>query len=64
MNRIPRSQSGKAASPDTRPRRIETQIHRRKKAKALSPLMAEWEVKQSGKSTDLKMPSDRMRKTP
>ncbi|MBM4120558.1 MAG: hypothetical protein ACKOBZ_00675 [Nitrospira sp.] len=64
MDRAQRSQPGNTSSPDARPRRIDTQIHRRKKAKALSPLTAEWEARRSVKSTDLKMPSDRMRKAP
>jgi hypothetical protein len=51
-----------APSPDARPRRIETQIHRRKKAKALSPLTAEWDVRRPDIPPKLRMPSSRMRK--
>jgi len=49
-------------APDARPRRIETQIHRRKKAKALSPLTAEWDVRRPDPPSKLRMPSNRMRK--
>ena len=49
--------------PDARPRRIETQIHRRKKAKALSPLTAEWDVRRPDTPATLRMPSNRMRKS-
>ena len=49
-------------APDVRPRRIETQIHRRKKAKALSPLTAEWDVRRPDTPAKLRMPSSRMRK--
>jgi hypothetical protein len=45
-----------------RPQRIETQIHRRKKAKALSPLTAEWDVRRPDAPAKLRMPSSRMRK--
>lgn len=64
MDRPKPSPSDGRSELGVRPPRIETQIHRRKKAKALSPLLAEWEMRRSGKSTDLKMPADRMRKTP
>lgn len=33
-----------------RKERIDTQIHRRRKVKALSPLESEWEVSQAGPS--------------
>ncbi|OGW69542.1 MAG: hypothetical protein A3A88_03350 [Nitrospirae bacterium RIFCSPLOWO2_01_FULL_62_17] len=49
-------------APDAPPRRIETQIHRRKKAKALSPLTAEWDVRRPDVPSKLRMPSSRMRK--
>jgi hypothetical protein len=64
MGRSKRSPADPRPDQDARPPRIETQIHRRKKARALSPLLAEWDARRSGKSTDLKMPADRMRKTP
>lgn len=41
--------------------RIETQIHRRKKAKATPPLEAEWDIRSSGASTHLRTPSEQMR---
>lgn len=50
-------------APGARPRRIETQIHRRKKAKALSPLTAEWDVRRPDIPAKLRMPSNRMRKS-
>lgn len=44
------------------PRRIETQIHRRKKAKAVLPLEAEWDQGVEGPPVSLKMPPDKMKK--
>lgn len=44
-------------------RRIETQIHRRKKAKAVPPLEAEWDIESGSSSPDLRMPSDKMKKS-
>jgi hypothetical protein len=35
--------------------RIETQIHRRRKAKALSPLEPEWDISQSAPPSQLRM---------
>lgn len=43
------------------PKRIETQIHRRKKAKAVSPLTDEWEGSQAGPPKGLKRPPKDMR---
>jgi hypothetical protein len=40
--------------------RIETQIHRRKKAKAFSALEPEWDQNDKVKPSHLRMPSDRM----
>jgi hypothetical protein len=57
------SQSGGTPPPNARPPRIETQIHRRKKAKALSPLTAEWDARRPDSPAKLRMPSNRMRKT-
>jgi hypothetical protein len=42
------------------PRRIETQIHRRRKARAVPPLQAEWEAESGGPPSGLRMPQDRM----
>jgi len=42
-------------------RRIETQIHRRRKAKAVFPLQSEWEIG-AGSASELRMPSNKMRK--
>ena len=42
-------------------RRIETQIHRRGKAKAVFPLKSEWEI-DAGGAPELRMPSSKMRK--
>jgi len=58
-----RSRPDGTPAPDARPRRIETQIHRRKKAKALPPLTAEWDVRHPDTPAKLRMPADRMRKT-
>ncbi len=55
--------SGGLPPPDARPPRIETQIHRRKKAKALSPLTAEWDVRHPDSPAQLRMPSTRMKKS-
>ena len=44
------------------PKRIETQIHRRKKAKAVFPLTDEWESEQAGPPKDLKRPPQDMRR--
>ena len=45
-------------------RRIETQIHRRKKAKALSVLEPEWDQIDRVSSSHLRMPSGCMSPTP
>ena len=50
-------------APEGRPSRIETQIHRRKKAKALSPLTAEWDARRPDNPPKLRMPSNRMKKS-
>lgn len=42
--------------------RISTQIHRRKKAKAVHPLTDEWEATQPDPPANLKTPSDQMKK--
>ena len=44
--------------------RIETQIHRRKKAKALSALEPEWDQIDQMPPSHLRMPSGRMASTP
>ncbi len=44
--------------------RIETQIHRRKKAKAFSALEPEWDQIDQLSPSHLRMPSDRMSPTP
>ena len=44
--------------------RIETQIHRRKKAKAFSALKSEWDSIDHALPSHLRMPSDRMAPTP
>jgi hypothetical protein len=44
--------------------RIETQIHRRKKAKAFSALEPEWDSVDQALPSHLRMPSDRMAPTP
>ena len=43
------------------PKRINTQIHRRKKAKAVSPLTDEWENSQTAPPKGLKRPPQDMR---
>lgn len=44
-----------AAGGQPRHPRLETQIHRRKKAKALSPLQSEWEGTDQGNPSHLRM---------
>lgn len=46
------------------PRRIETQIHRRNKAKAVLPLQAEWDAASGEAPQGLRTPQDKMRKRP
>ena len=48
-------------SAETPPKRIQTQIHRRKKAKAVSPLTNEWDRSQAGPPKGLKRPPQDMR---
>jgi hypothetical protein len=56
----PRRAQGAPDVPGSPARRIETQIHRRKKAKAVPPLEAEWDVSTGEKPKGLRTPSDRM----
>lgn len=63
MNEPGRPPSGQASPPGGRKRRIETQIHRRRKAKAVPPLEAEWDVESNQPSSHLRMPSDKMKKS-
>ena len=59
MNRV---QPDKERPPDEpSPKRIQTQIHRRKKAKAVSPLTNEWDNSQAGPPKGLKRPPQDMR---
>ena len=44
--------------------RIETQVHRRKKAKAFSPLEPEWDYIGQGPPSHLRMSSDLMESAP
>lgn len=61
MTKPPRQpEESRPGAPDPSPRRIETQIHRRKKAKAVPPLEAEWDVSTGEKPKGLRTPSDRM----
>ena len=45
------------------PKRIWTQIHRRKKAPAVSPLTDEWEDNAPSPPPNLRMPSEKMKKS-
>jgi hypothetical protein len=63
MDEQQESRSGGAPAPGGRPPRIETQIHRRKKARALSPLTDEWDVRRPDAPPKLRMPSSRMKKS-
>ena len=51
----------KDSGPPDPPKRIQTQIHRRKKAKAVSPLTNEWESSQADPPKGLKRPPQDMR---
>ena len=59
MNRVQPDKEKQATG--TSPTRIQTQIHRRKKAKAVSPLTDEWESEQAGPPKGLKRPPQDMR---
>lgn len=57
------SSSGAGTPPETKPKpRIETQIHRRKKAKAVYPLTDEWEDSLPAPGGKFKMPPENMKK--
>ncbi len=64
MNQAKRAPGQDPASGEKRKRRIETQIHRRKKAKAVFPLEAEWDVRSNRLPVGLRMPSDKMKNAP
>lgn len=53
-------QSQQTGPPSRLPRRIETQIHRRKKARAFSPLLPEWDQPDVAPPAHLRMESSRM----
>jgi hypothetical protein len=63
MSEPGRPQNDQAAPPSGRKRRIETQIHRRKKVKAVPPLEAEWDLESNRPSSNLRMPSDKMKRS-
>jgi hypothetical protein len=60
---LPDKSSARDTQRQGRPR-IETQIHRRKKAKAFSALEPEWDQIDQVPPSHLRMPSDRMSPTP
>jgi len=60
---VPDQPPTSVAQRQTRPR-IETQIHRRKKSKALSALEPEWDQIDQVPPSHLRMPSGRMSPTP
>lgn len=60
---VPDQPPARDAQRQDRPR-IETQIHRRKKAKAFSALEPEWDQIDHLPPSHLRMPSDRMASTP
>jgi len=60
-DRDPSACSGPDLPSKSRPRpRIETQIHRRKKAKALSELRPEWDQTEQNPPRHLRTPNDQM----
>ena len=60
---LPDQPPARDAQRQDRPR-IETQIHRRKKAKAFSALEPEWDLIDQMPPSHLRMPSGRMASTP
>ena len=64
MNEAKRASGQASASRESPKRRIETQIHRRKKVKAVFPLEAEWDARSNRLPVGLRMPSDKMKNTP
>ena len=60
---VPDQPSTHSAQREDRPR-IETQIHRRKKAKAFSALESEWDQIDEGSPSHLRMSSGRMSPIP
>lgn len=60
---VPEQPPTHGAQRQSRPR-IETQIHRRKKAKAFSALEPEWDQIDEESPSHLRMPSGRMAPTP
>jgi hypothetical protein len=57
----PQSDSDPVSSPSP-PKRIQTQIHRRQKAKAVPPMQDEWDV-ESPSPPDLRTPDSKMKKS-
>ena len=63
MDKTPKT-SGEEKPPEGKPKqRIETQIHRRKKAKAVYPMTDEWEDSLPAPGDKFKMPPGNMKKT-
>jgi len=58
----PRLDKSQDSPPSPSPRRIQTQIHRRSKAKAVYPLTDEWENSQDSPPEGLKRPPEDMPK--
>jgi hypothetical protein len=56
--------TGTPVPPAGRQRRIETQIHRRKKAKGVPPFEAEWDAASGTLSKELRMSRDQMKNKP
>jgi hypothetical protein len=61
MSPIEKKEGGEQAKMTPR-RRIETQIHRRKKAPAVPPLQSEWDQSEGRPPERLRMPSEKMSK--
>ncbi|KPK18638.1 MAG: hypothetical protein AMK69_24715 [Nitrospira bacterium SG8_3] len=57
----PQCDPGQESSPSP-PKRIQTQIHRRQKAKAVPPMQDEWDV-ESASPPDLRTPDSKMKKS-
>jgi hypothetical protein len=58
----PQSDPDPVSSPSSPKKRIQTQIHRRQKAKAVPPMQDEWDV-ESPSPPDLRTPNSKMKKS-
>ena len=64
MTEEPRPPGSGQPSQGSAKRRIETQIHRRKKAKKVFPLESEWDADAGSPPERLRMPAEKMGRPP